>query len=450
MNAALLNLLAFVVAISVLVAVHELGHFLVGRWSGMKVLRYSIGFGKPLWTRVFGRDRTEFCISAVPLGGYVKFLDEREGPIEAADRGRAFNHRPVPARIAVLLAGPLFNFLFAVVAYWVLFLGGVSSVTPAVGQVEPGSYAAEAGLRQGDRILRIGEEAPLDWQEALIAMFEEMIGDGRIPFEVEGEDGRIRHVVVDVGEDAVRLTEPGESLFFSLGFRPWQPPAVVGTVEEDSAAEAADLRSGDRITAIDGEPVRDFGDLRRIVAERPGRTVTIRLERDGGPRNFDATLGVREQDGARLGYLGIGPAPTPRYVHERQYGPLGALGASLGRTWDSTGFTIRMLARMVTGDVSVRNLSGPLSIAQYAGGSAAAGPGAFIDFLAVVSLSLGVLNLLPIPVLDGGQVVYQLIELVKGSPLSDRSQLVGQQVGIIALLILMSFAFYNDIARIFG
>jgi regulator of sigma E protease len=190
--------------------------------------------------------------------------------------------------------------------------------------------------------------------------------------------------------------------------------------------------------------------LRRIVAERPGRTVTIRLERDGGPRNFDATLGVREQDGARLGYLGIGPAPTPRYVHERQYGPLGALGASLGRTWDSTGFTIRMLARMVTGDVSVRNLSGPLSIAQYAGGSAAAGPGAFIDFLAVVSLSLGVLNLLPIPVLDGGQVVYQLIELVKGSPLSDRSQLVGQQVGIIALLILMSFAFYNDIARIFG
>jgi regulator of sigma E protease len=447
MSAAIVNVLAFVVAISVLVAVHELGHFLVGRWCGMKVLRYSIGFGKPVWSTTFGRDRTEFWISAIPLGGYVKFLDEREGPVDPADHGRAFTQRPVAARIAVLLAGPGFNFLFAILAYWALFVAGVPSLVPAVGEVEPGSYAARAGLRDGDRLLEVGGESVADWQSALIAMFEEMVGDGEIPLRVEGTDGRQRDLVIDVGRDAARLTEPAGPLNEALGFGLWQPPAVVDSVLEGGPAATAGIERGDRVTAIAGEPVRNFADLQRAVAERPGETVPVSVEREGRVLEVDVTIGSQETEGGARGFLGVGVAGL---VYERQYGPVGALGASLARTSETTGFTIRMLAHMVTGDVSVKNISGPLNIAQYAGDSAAAGLDAFAGFLALVSISLGILNLLPIPVLDGGQIVYQLIELVKGSPLSERSQIVGQQVGILALLLLMTFAFYNDIARILG
>jgi regulator of sigma E protease len=450
MSAAIVNILAFVVAISVLVAVHELGHFLVGRWCGMKVLRYSIGFGKPLWSTTFGRDRTEFWISAIPLGGYVKFADEREGPVDPGDRHRTFNARPVPARILVLLAGPGFNFLFAIVAYWALFVAGVPTAVPAVGEVRPDSYAARAGLEPGDRILAIGGDAVDDWQSALLAMFEEMVGDGEIPLEVEGEDGGVRELVIDVGKDAARLTVPDTPLNLSLGFRFWEPPARVAGVTDDGPAAAAGIRAGDRITEIAGYPVGDFGDLQRIVTARPGQTVPVRLERDGQELALELTLGSREIEGRAQGFMGVAAQAGSDYFYERRYGPLAAISEAAERTYRTTAFTVGMLARMVTGDVSVKNISGPLNIAQYAGDSAAAGLEPFLTFLALVSISLGVLNLLPIPVLDGGQIVYQLIELVKGSPLSERMQIVGQQVGILALLILMTFAFYNDIARILG
>ena len=444
------SLLAFIVAISVLVAVHEFGHYLVGRWCGMKVLRYSIGFGKPLWMRVAGRDRTEYCLSAIPLGGYVKFLDEREGPVEAGDQGRAFNHRPVPQRIAVLLAGPMFNFLFAVIAYWALFVSGIPTVKPEVGQVTPGSYADAAGLEYGDRIVRIGDRETPDWETALVAMLDEMVEHGRVPLEVERASGERHRAELDVGDEAARLTEPG-LLFEGLGFEPWRPPAVVGSLEEGGAAEAAGIREGDRIVAIAGEPVESFVDLQEIVLSRPGEEVAVTLVRDGRERTLGLTLGSREVDGRQVGFMGVGVAARAGdHWYMRQFGPVGAVGEALERTWSSTGFTIRMLARMVTGDVSIKNISGPINIAQYAGDSAAAGLNAFLSFLAIVSISLGVLNLLPIPILDGGQIVYQTVELVKGTPLSDRSQLIGQQVGIVALLLLMSFAFYNDLARIFA
>jgi regulator of sigma E protease len=442
------SLLAFIVAISVLVAVHEFGHYLVGRWCGMKVLRFSIGFGKPLWMRVAGRDRTEYCVSAIPLGGYVKFLDEREGPVEPADVGRAFNHRPVPQRIAVLLAGPLFNFLFAVVAYWVLFVSGIPTVKPEIGQVTAGSYADAAGLEYGDRIVKIGDRETPDWETALVAMLDEMVEDGRVPLEVEGENGGRRRIELDVGNDAARLTEPG-LLFDGLGLEPWRPPAVVGSLEEGGAAEAAGIREDDRIVAIAGEPVESFSDLQEIVASRPGEEVTVMLVRDRREQSLDMTLGSREVDGRQVGFMGVGVSTTAGdHWYMRKFGPVGAVSEALARTVSSTGFTIRMLARMVTGDVSIKNISGPINIAQYAGDSAAAGLNSFLSFLAIVSISLGVLNLLPIPILDGGQIAYQAVELVKGSPLSERSQLIGQQVGIVALLMLMSFAFYNDIARI--
>jgi regulator of sigma E protease len=448
MSGVVTNLLAFIVAISVLVAVHEFGHYLVGRWCGMKVLRFSIGFGKPILTRVWGRDRTEYCISALPLGGYVKFLDEREGPVPEADRGRAFNHRPIPARIAVLLAGPMFNFFFAVVAYWVLFVSGIPTVKPAVGEVEPGSYAAEAGLRYGDRLVSVGGREATDWETALVAMLDEMVENGRVPMVVEGEDGRQRNATLDVGGNSARLTEP-DLLFDGLGFAPWQPPAVVGSLDDSGPAGAAGIAQGDRITGIDGQPVTNFADLQRIVAERPGEEVPVELIRDGETLIVDVELGVRDADGGEIGFLGVGIDPgAGDHWYMRQFGPFAAIGQSIERTWTSTGFTVRMLAGMVIGDVSVKNISGPVRIAQFAGDSAAAGTNAFLTFLALVSISLGVLNLLPVPILDGGQIVYQTIELVKGSPLSERSQVIGQQIGILALLLLMTFAFYNDIAAI--
>jgi len=450
MTGALTNLVAFIVAISVLVAVHEFGHYIVGRWCGMKVLRFSIGFGKPLWTRIAGADKTEYCLSAIPLGGYVKFLDERDGPVAPEDYGRAFNHKPVSSRILVLLAGPLFNFLFAIVAYWFLFINGVPTMKPAVGEVAANTYAAEAGLEFGDRILKVGDRDATDWETALVSMLDEMVSDGRIPLELEGEDGWVRRTTIDVGDDASRLTEPG-LLFDGLGFQPWQPRAIVGNVSEDGAADAAGIMEGDRITAIGGEKVVTFRDLQRVVSAIPDETVIIQLIRRNELLSREVTIGLREQDGETVGLLGVGISTgSADYWYVRQYGPFLAMGQAIEKTWTSIGFTFRMLGRMLTGEVSIKNISGPINIAQYAGNSAAAGLNPFLNFLALISISLGVLNLLPVPILDGGQIVYQAIEGLKGSPLSEQAQLFGQKIGIVALLLLMTFAFYNDIARIIG
>jgi regulator of sigma E protease len=446
----LTSLLAFIVAISVLVAVHEYGHYIVGRLAGMKVLRFSIGFGKPIWKWVRGADRTEYCISAVPLGGYVRFLDGREGPIEPEDEGRAFNQRPIPARIAVLFAGPLFNFLFAIVAYWALFLSGIPTLQPAVGQVEPGSFADRAGLEFGDKIVAVGDVETLDWESTLVNIFDRMVADGEVPLTLETAEGNERRALIVVGGAARDLTEP-DMLFDGLGFKPWQPPAVIGGLVEGGAAEGSGLRVGDRITMIDDEAIRSYNDLVRVVSPLPGASVTVSFVRDGQERSADLVLGQQEVDGETRGLLGVqASADIGSYYYLRQYGPLESVARSIERTWTSTMFTLRMLGRMVTGDVSIKNISGPINIAQFAGDSAQRGPNEFLAFLALISISLGVLNLLPIPVLDGGQIVYQSIELVKGSPLSERSQILGQQVGILALILLMSFAFYNDIARILG
>lgn len=441
----------FIVTISVLVAVHEFGHYIVGRWCGMKVLKFSIGFGKPIWTWTGSApDRTEYCISAIPLGGYVKFLDEREAPVEPEDQGRAFTHRPIPARIAVLLAGPLFNFLFAILAYWVLFLNGVPALKPAVGQVTDDSYAATAGLQHGDRIVAVGNRATRDWETALLSMIDEMVGDGRIPLTLQAVGGGERVAVIDVGNESSRLTEPG-LLFDGLGFVPWQPPAVVASVAEDGAAATGGIQAGDVITRIDGEAVFDFFDLQRIVSARPEQTVEIEFKRDGREMSRDVTIALGELDGETRGLLGVSISRDFGDLrYERKYGPLNAISEAIQQTWTTTAFTVSMLANMLTGDVSIKNISGPISIAQYAGDSAAAGFDRFLRFLALISISLGALNLLPVPILDGGQIVYQTIEWLKGSPLSMRSQILGQQVGILALLILMSFAFYNDIARLLG
>jgi regulator of sigma E protease len=438
----LTSLLAFVVAISVLVAIHEYGHYIVGRWAGMKVLRFSIGFGRPLWTWVRGKDKTEYCIAAIPLGGYVRFLDGREGPVEPEDEGRAFNHRPIPARIAVLLAGPLFNFLFAIFAYWLLAMDGVPALRPAIGEVAPQSYAAMAGVETGDQIVAIGETETDSWQQALMAMFDTMVADGRIPLTLEDQRGHRREAIIDVGEDSARLTEPG-LLFDGIGFQPGAPPVVLDEPIENGAAADAGMRKGDRIVSLDRQPILGFGDLVNAVVERPDERVEIGVIRDGRLQRIDVLIGSREVEGERSGFLGV------RALLD-ELGPLEAVPNAVQNTWSQTMFTLRMLGRMVTGDVSIKNISGPINIAQFAGDSAQRGLRYFLGFLAMISISLGVLNLLPVPVLDGGQIVFQSIEGIKGSPLSERSQILGQQVGILALILLMSFAFYNDIARILG
>jgi regulator of sigma E protease len=445
------NLAAFIALISILVAVHEYGHYIVGRWTGMKVLRFSIGFGKPIWMHVGGKDQTEYCVSAIPLGGYVRFLDSREGRVEPEDEGRAFDQRPIPARIAVLLAGPFFNFLFAIAAYWVLMAGGVMVIKPAVGVVEPDSYAAEAGLEFGDKILNVGDVAATQWEVTLVAILGEMVDDGRVPMTLEDSDGIVRQAVLDVGSDKTRLTEPGV-LFEGLGFVPWQPPAVIANLPEDGAAKDSGLAIGDRIAMIAGEPIKNFNDLRVAVEPRAGQEVVIDYVRDGQPGTVEVRIGERDVNGEMQGYLGVGWANDAgdSYYQRIVYTPLESLNAAVERTWMSTTFTVSMLARMVTGDVSVKNISGPLRIGQIAGESAERGWRSFVGILAIISISLGVLNLLPVPVLDGGQIVYQLVEAMKGGPLSDRAQILGQQVGILALLLLMSFAFYNDIAGMFG
>ena len=443
MGSALINLLAFSVAISVLVAVHEFGHYIVGRWAGMKVLRFSIGFGKPIWSRRAGADDTEYCIASIPLGGYVKFLDSREGPIDPADEGRAFDQRPIPARIAVLLAGPAFNFFFAIIAFWFLFMDGVPAFRPTIGEVAPDSYAAAAGLIEGEQIVRIGEKDVRAWDGALIGILDGLVSERRIPLTLEDAFGKRREAVIEIPADAAAgLTEPGV-LFDGLGFAPGPSPAVIGNLQESGAAIEAGLQEGDRIVTIDNQPIAHFGELVEAVKPLAGQRVAIEYVRDQVRRTVYLTLGERTTDGVTTGYLGVG-------ILMDNIGPGRSFVSAIEQTWAKSVFTVQMLGRMLTGDVSIKNISGPINIAQFAGESAERGPRYFVDFLILISISLGILNLLPIPVLDGGQIVYQVAEWVKGSPLTDRAQIIGQQVGILALLLLMSFAFYNDIARILG
>lgn len=455
--AVLTSVVAFAVAISVLVAVHEFGHFWMARRLGFKVLRFSIGFGRPLLTRLGAApDRTEYVLAAVPLGGYVKMLDEREGPLSEADRERAFQHRPPLSRIAVLLAGPTFNFLFAIVAFWLLFMHGVPGLKPVIGNVTPGSIAAQASVTPDETIVSVGGQPVRTREAAVLGILDVLVDDGDVPMTVADAAGHERHVVLAVpAEKRLGLTAPG-ALLDGLGFAFWYPklPVVVGQLTEGGPAQAAGLLPGDRIVAVDGKRVDDFMDFVKLVRGRPDATLAMDVVRDGTQRSVQVHVGSVVEDGKTIGRIGLsagGSASFPASMRtDERYGPLSALRHAALETWSKTDLTAKFLWRMVTGDVSTKNISGPINIAQYAGLSALGGMTYFLGFMALISISLGVLNLLPIPILDGGQVLYQLAEIVKGRPLSEEAQVVGQKVGIAFLVALMGFAFYNDIARLLG
>jgi regulator of sigma E protease len=444
---------AFLVAIGILVAVHEFGHYWVAKKLGFKVLRFSIGFGKPLLMRV-GRDpdRTEYCVAAIPLGGYVKLLDEREGDVAPAELHRSFTRRPVWHRIAVLLAGPAMNLIFATVLYAVLAMVGSQVVKPVVGQVRLDSPAAAAGLQRGDEIVRVGDRSVDDAEDLQIALIRRFSGDGLVPLTVR-HAGSEKSVVLRVTEDRVALTEPGR-LMPGLGFElaTWSAKTMIQDAPSDSAGGRAGLRPGDRILSVDGQPVVNMMDFQSMVSSAPGRDISIEVERGGSQLRIVAPVARVMEQGRPIGRLGVMLAEgtrvwPPGLLAMRRSGPVDAVVLGAMKTWDMSSLTVQMLWRIVTGQVSAKNISGPISIAEFAGISAYLGLTAFISFLAIISVSLGVLNLMPVPLLDGGQIVYQLVEAVKGSPLSERAQNFGQQVGIALLVVLMSLAFYNDISR---
>lgn len=451
----LFTVASFVVALAILIAVHEFGHFWVARRLGVKVLRFSIGFGRPLLRHVSPRDGTEYVLAALPLGGYVKMLDEREESVPAEEQHRAFNRQVLWRRFAIVAAGPVFNFLFAILAYWGIFVAGDVGTRPVVGTVEPQSVAERAGFASGDRILAVAQRETQTWEAAVFALMAEVMEGRDLPVRVSRESGS--EAVVVLRAESLETLPDDPAILSNLGLTPARPvlPPVVGEVIAGEAAEAAGLVAGDRVLAIGGQGLAAWSELVEAVQASPDAAVALRVERAG--RLVDLVVVPRAATGPQgrpVGRIGAAPqVPDGLYDDYRtvvRLGPVEAVGAAAEKTVDMSVLMLRVIGRMLLGQASVENLSGPISIAETAGKTASNGLESFIKFLAVVSISLGVLNLLPIPVLDGGHLLYFTIEGIKGSPLSERVQMQGQKVGLVLLLALMTLAFYVDISRLLG
>ena len=452
MDSVLFNALAFVLALGVLITVHEFGHFWVARCLGVKVLRFSVGFGRPIWRRTGRVDGTEYVVAALPLGGYVKMLDEREGEVPAAEVHRAFNRQSLRVRSAIVAAGPLFNFAFAIAAYWLVFVSGDVGTRPIVGAVSESSPAAAAGFRPGEVVQRVnGEETPT-WETVVYELLAAGVSEAPARVEVQAPDGGVE-VRLLAAAPLLDLGEQRDALG-TLGLAPERPSlaAVIGEVVSGEAADRAGLRPGDRLLAVDGTAITDWRAWVEYVQQRPDQALQLDFERDGLAMRTEIVPAAIERDGAVVGRIGAAVSldsdAMSRYRAEVRYGPVKALGVAVQKTWDLSVLTLKVVWKMVTGEASVNNLSGPISIAQSAGQSASIGLVHFLKFLALVSVSLGVLNLLPVPVLDGGHLAYFLVEAVKGGPLSEEAQLLGQRVGLALLIGLMVLVLYLDLARL--
>jgi len=449
----LYTVIAFLVALGSLIVIHELGHYCIARICNVKVLRFSVGFGKPLWRREYGADRTEWVIAAFPLGGYVKMLDEREGPVDKGEAQRAFNRQTVGKRFAIVIAGPVANFLLAVVLYWVLFVHGVPGIKPVIGTVPDATPAAVARFNPGDTITRIGDEPVQTWQDARWVLLQHAVGKRRVIVTTRGQSGEIAHRELDLSQ--LTPADLDSDFMRALGLARQQPvlPPVIGSVVSGGAAERAGLKAGDEIVAIDDRAAKVWDDVVAAVRSHPGKELTLEVRRDVGRTTaVRVTPEVYTDSGKPVGRIGAGPkldrAALAGLTTEVRYGPLESFGKALYKTWDTSVFSLQMLGKMIVGEVSLKNLSGPITIADYAGQSAQMGWVSYLLFLALISISLGVLNLLPIPLLDGGHLMYYIFEIFKGSPVSDKAIEIGQQLGMALLFVLMAFALYNDINRL--
>ncbi len=443
---------AFVFALGVLIVIHEYGHYLVARLCGVKVLRFSVGFGRPLWKVRRGRDRTEWVIAALPLGGYVKMLDEHEGPVAPEELHRAFNRQSVWRRIAVVVAGPAANFLLAIAFYWALFVGGVQEAKPVLAAPEPGTVAEASGIARGETILKINGEAVASWQQVRWQLLQ--LAVERQPARLEVIDAKQRLTWRTLDLSRFDLEGFDSDPLARLGLRLNRPDVapIIGTVVPGSVAEAGGLRAGDRVISIDGGAILVWEDVVKAVRAHPAETLQLQILREGNRIEIRLRPEAVQQNGERFGRIGAAPqvdaGAMKDLVATVRYAPWPALVLAFERTWETSAFSLKMLGKMAIGEVSWKNLSGPVTIADYAGQSAQLGIGAYVAFLALISISLGVLNLLPIPLLDGGHLLYYLVEIFKGSPLSERAMELGQRLGLTLLLSLMAFAFYNDLNRL--
>ena len=447
------TVLAFVVTLGLLIVFHEFGHYLVARWCGVKVLRFSIGFGQPLLSTRWGKDQTEWVIAAFPLGGYVKMLDEREGVVAPEELPQSFNRKPVMHRFAIVAAGPAANFLLAILLYWLLFMLGVAAIKPVVGTVPPATPAAFAGFERGETITKIEGEPVATWQDARWLLLSHVVDQSSaVAVETVNPQGQVNLRKVDfkgIGPDDL----DGDFLK-KIGLTIYQPDMepIIAQVTPQSAGSRAGLRAGDEVLQVNGKQIALWEELVQEIRANPGRPLMLKIRRDGNPLDVEVVPDTTTEGSEKVGKLGVGPkidqAEFERLMVEISYGPGTAMVRAISKTWETSVFTLQMLGKMLIGQVSWKNVSGPISIADYAGKSAQMGVAPYLGFLALISISLGVLNLLPIPVLDGGHLMYYVIEIIKGSPLSAKAAEIGQQVGLALLFALMAFAIYNDVARL--
>ncbi|MBW0149111.1 RIP metalloprotease RseP [Marinobacter arenosus] len=444
------TILALALTLGILVTLHEYGHFWVARRCGVKVLRFSVGFGKPLFSW-YDRHGTEFAVAAIPLGGYVKMLDAREGPVPEELKDQAFTSKSPGQRIAIASAGPVANFIFALFAYWLLSVVGVTTVAPIVGDVAPDSVAERMGLQEGMELHAVDGRRVTSWRDVNMRLLERAGERGDITIEVT-DNGARGTITGELG--GWRLSDESPNPLGQFGITPWRPdvPPVLGQITDGGRAQQAGLQPGDRVLAVDGEPIGNWFDLVEFIRSSPQQTLALTIQRDGAERTIEVTPEAKvAEKGETIGFLGAGVQSVPwpdEVLRDVSYGPLAAIPNAINETWADTRLTLVAIKKMVTGLLSPTNLSGPITIARVAEASVSSGFEDFVRFLAYLSISLGVLNLLPVPVLDGGHIVYYTIEAIRGKPLSEEAQALGLRIGMTLILTLMVFALYNDLMRL--